>query len=418
MAGNEGTGLYMDLPYHQEPQQYYQNAAAVAVETQYYPQEEYPTWSEPAAATTQVGEVLAPTYAALALPLQVPANAPATTPTFTATAITLPPPPPTFQAIIPPVPVTAAAQEESLARDRHQAARAQSALRTYVRHNYKRTGNMRKLCFKILAIARVLMFAKDDPRYCRPTGVAAARSRFKHDKGLSIAVRSSKMELTLGPGAGSESTIISTPDAILDAADSSSATSLISLQTGLPTPPLVPDSKSPPITPTAATTLTSSDQQQPQQVSQPNLQQPRGSLAGLPWELKEMILRGLDPEGLLSERQFQAVMLYSGTRWETIRQPWERWGEIREMVLETTGRNRATLDQQLLVDCAKAGDIVECQTVGMKCAEVRTPKHLDGDIPTFIARQSPDPDGFIFATCGKLHVNEGIPRYIVDGFEE
>ncbi|KAG0270548.1 NACHT, LRR and PYD domains-containing protein 14, partial [Linnemannia exigua] len=129
MAGNEGTGLYMDQPFHQQQQQYYQNAASVAVETQYYPQEESLTWNAPAAATTQVGEVLAPTYAALALPLQVPANAPTTISTPAGAIITLPLP--TLQAIIPPAPVTAAAQEESLARDRHQAARAQSALKTY-----------------------------------------------------------------------------------------------------------------------------------------------------------------------------------------------------------------------------------------------------------------------------------------------
>ncbi|KAF9133244.1 NACHT, LRR and PYD domains-containing protein 3 [Mortierella sp. 14UC] len=318
MAGNEGTGLYMDQPFHQQQQQYYQNAASVAVETQYYPQEELPTLSGPAASVNQVGEVLAPTYAALALPLQVPANAPDATPTTTATVTALPPPP-ALPVVMPPV--TAATQEESLARDRRQAARAQSALKTYVRHNHKRTGNMRKLCFEILAVARVLMFAKDDPRCYRPV----SRVGSEQDAGLTMAVRPSTLELILG--AGSDSTIISTPDTTSSgaSAESTSASSLISLQTGLPTPPLTSESKPPP-----ASTHSTTDQQ-------PDLQQPRASLACLPWELKEMILRGLDPEGLLSERQFQAVMQYSGTRWETVRQPWERWGEIREMILETTG---------------------------------------------------------------------------------
>ncbi|KAF9903867.1 NACHT, LRR and PYD domains-containing protein 14 [Linnemannia zychae] len=326
MTGNEGTGLYMDQPFHQQQQHHYQNAATVAVETQYYPQENFPTWGAPAAPAhaTQVGEVLAPTYAALALPLQVPANAPNTTTTTTDTTTTLLPPPPAMPIGFPPV--TAAIQEEILARDRRQAARVQLTLKSYVRHNLKRTDKMRKLCFKVLAVARVLMFAKDDPQRHH----LASRVESEKEAGLKISVRSSTMELTLGAGSGS--TIISTPDAIISdaTAGSTSASSLISLQTGLPTPPLASESKPPTIT--TATTATNIDQLQ-----QPDLKQPRGSLAGLPWELKEMILRGLDPEGLLSERQFQAVMQYSSTRWETVRQPWEQWWVIREMILETTG---------------------------------------------------------------------------------
>lgn len=320
MAGNEGTGLYMDLPFHQQQQQYYQNAAAVAVETQYYPQEEIPSINEPVA-STQVGEVLAPTYAALALPLQVPANAPTDTPTPTAATTIFTPPPPL--PVLPPAPVTAAAQEESLARERLQTARAQMSLKTYVRHNYKRTANMRKLCFEILAIARVLMFAKEDPKHRVPVAISTQKEA---EAGLAIAVRPTTMELTLGSGAGSNNhnPIISSPDST---PDTTSTPSLISLQTGLPTPPLATDFKSP-------TIQGPEPSQHPEQQDQQ--QQPRGSLAALPWELKEMILRGLDPEGLLSERQFQAVMNYSATRWETVRQPWERWGEIREMILEKT----------------------------------------------------------------------------------
>ncbi|KAH7056806.1 hypothetical protein BKA57DRAFT_213757 [Linnemannia elongata] len=107
MAGNAGTGLYMDLPFHQQQEQYYQNAATVAVETQYYPQEELPSINEPVA-LTQVGEVLAPTYAALALPLQVPANAPTDAPTPTAATATFTPPPPPLPVLLP-APITAAA---------------------------------------------------------------------------------------------------------------------------------------------------------------------------------------------------------------------------------------------------------------------------------------------------------------------
>ncbi|KAF9121006.1 NACHT, LRR and PYD domains-containing protein 3 [Mortierella sp. GBA39] len=320
MAGNEGTGLYMDMPFHQQQQQYYQNAAIVAVETQYYPQEELPIMYEPVA-STQVGEVLAPTYAALALPLQVPANAPTDAPAPTAATTTFTPPPPL--PVLPPAPVTAAAHQESLARERHQTARAQMSLKTYVRHNYKRTGNMRTLCFEILAVARVLMFAKEDPERCVPVTISTQK---EVEAGLTIAVRPTTMELTLGSGAGNNNhnTIISSLDST---SDTTSTPCLISLQTGLPTPPLAPDFKS-------STIQGPESSQHPEQQDQQ--QQTRGSLAALPWELKEMILRGLDPEGLLSERQFQAVMNYSATQWETVRQPWERWGEIRERILEKT----------------------------------------------------------------------------------
>jgi hypothetical protein len=334
MAGNEGTGLYMDMPLHQQHQQhYYQNAAAVAVETQYYPQEELPPLHEPVV-TAPVGEVLAPTYAALALPLQVPANAPTDAPTPTVATTTLVPPLPPLIPALPPAPVTAAAQEESLARERLQATRAQMALKTYVRHNYKRTGNMRKLCFEILAVARVLMFAKDAP--LRSVASPTTNSKENEAKaGLAIASRPTTIELPFGAGAGSNSnTFISTTDLT---SDTTSIPSLISLRTGLPTPPLATDSKSPTIITDARQIEGAENSDQQQQYAEQEQQQLRGGLAALPWELKEMILRGLDPEGLLSERQFQAVMNYSASRWETVRQPWERWGEIRELILEKTG---------------------------------------------------------------------------------
>ncbi|KAF9085923.1 NACHT, LRR and PYD domains-containing protein 13 [Mortierella sp. AD031] len=336
MAGNEGTGLYMDQPFHQQQHQY-QNVAAVAVETQYYPQEHFQPTHEGDNPATQVGEVLAPTYAALALPLQVPANAPAATAAPPSTVpLTLPP--------LPAPPVTAATQEQNLARERQQVALAQMSLKTYVRTNYKRTGNMRKLCFEILAIARVLMFAKDDTRH----NSSSRRGRAAETgSGPALSARPTMMELTLeAGGSGSANNIISSPETSSDTTNSlASAPTLISLQTGLPTPPLAVESKSPtdprlPIPHHLMTTDGEEDseqQQQQQQEHEQQQEQPRGSLARLPWELKEMILRGLDPEGLLSERQFQTVMKYCATHWETVRQPWDRWGEIRERILEKTG---------------------------------------------------------------------------------
>ncbi|KAF9924454.1 NACHT, LRR and PYD domains-containing protein 3 [Linnemannia zychae] len=317
MAGNEGTGLYVGHSY----QQRYQNIPVVAVETQYYPQEISLNWNEPSVFATQVGEVMAPTYAALSLPLQVPAQAPMTVPTSTTTP---PPPSPPSEPVQPPV--TAAVQEARLERERQQVARAQRVLKSYVRRNHKRTCNLRKLCFEILAVARVLVFAKDDPK-CR---------RMESSKSTTI-------ELTLDARYTSSAFVSSQDSKNLDSSRST-LMPLVSLQNGLPTPPLASDFKSPSMSATspidASSTITATDSclmvpsEQSQQLQKQH--QPRGSLAGLPWELKEMILRGLDPEGLLSDRQFQAVMNYSSTRWETIRQPWERWGEIREMILEKT----------------------------------------------------------------------------------
>lgn len=161
-----------------------------------------------------------------------------------------------------------APNERDLERERQQLLSALASLKTYVRHNYKRTERMRRLCFEVLVATRILMFAKDDPKVC-------------------------------------------------------TSTASISLMTGLPTPPLA-GALSPLMTkdPLLSTTTTEG---------------PRGTMAGMPWEIKKMILRGLDLEGLLSERQFQGIVNYgSMPRWETVRQPWDRWGEIREGILERT----------------------------------------------------------------------------------
>ncbi|KAG0375333.1 hypothetical protein BGX24_009242 [Mortierella sp. AD032] len=100
--------------------------------------------------------------------------------------------------------------------------------------NHKRTGNMCKLCIKILAIARVLMFGKDHWCY-RPAADAATRVWFKQDHGLPMTVRCFKVEMALGPGAGSESAMISTPDAFSEATDLSAQISdIIEYQTNGP----------------------------------------------------------------------------------------------------------------------------------------------------------------------------------------
>lgn len=164
-----------------------------------------------------------------------------------------------------------APDERDLERERQQLLLALSSLKTYVRHNYRRTEKMRRLCFEVLVATRILMFAKDDP----------------------------------------------------DMRKSTTEEATISLLTGLPTPPIA---EVPLVTKDLGMLSLST-----------TTEGPRGTMAGLPWEIKVMILRGLDLEGLLSEHQFQGIVNYgSMPRWETIRQPWDRWGEIREAILERT----------------------------------------------------------------------------------
>lgn len=216
----------------------------------------------------QVGEVLAPTHAALAQPLQVPVQQVPAPHAFLHHNHLLHPNPNVYngQGAAP------APSEEEAERERDRLYKALGTLKSNVRRNFKRTTRMRKLCFETLAVARVLMFAKD------------------------------------------ASTYIPKP------------TSVIPLQTGLPTPPPTGDDEEKLMQSQDNTMFISS-------LSSPA---PKSTLAGLPWEIKEMILRNLDRDRILSERQFQAVVHYGSTRWETIRQPWERWGEIRETILEKT----------------------------------------------------------------------------------
>ncbi|KAF9304159.1 NACHT, LRR and PYD domains-containing protein 14 [Mortierella antarctica] len=224
-----------------------------------------------------VAEILATTHHATIL-----------APPFSAPVPPTPPPPP-----LPPLHFhqqqhlhPEAPDERDLERERQQLLLALSSLKTYVRHNYRRTEKMRRLCFEVLVATRILMFAKDDPGVCNSTTTEEAT---------------------------------------------------IPLLTGLPTPPIagVPSPATKDLgmlsttTATTATTTTTTTTTTTEGL--------RGTMAGMPWEIKEMILRKLDLEGLLSERQFQGIVNYGSTpRWETVRQPWDRWGEVREAILERT----------------------------------------------------------------------------------
>ncbi|KAF9436860.1 NACHT, LRR and PYD domains-containing protein 3 [Entomortierella beljakovae] len=195
-------------------------------------------------------------------------------------------------------------------RDREQKLQALTKLKTYVRLNFRRTTKLHSLCFEILMTARVLMFAKDSTVFKAP---------FASEIGpISRTMDQAKSQTIIESSQGVPSAIIP-------------------IQTGLPTPPLLNDAE-PNLVLNDGTKEddiengVSSDIYLDQiVVTSPRA---RGTLACLPWEVKEMILRSLDRKGLLSEKQFQAIMAYSGSLWETTREPWERWGEIRETILE------------------------------------------------------------------------------------
>ncbi|KAF9115242.1 NACHT, LRR and PYD domains-containing protein 3 [Mortierella sp. AM989] len=265
---------------------------------------------------TQVGEVLAPTHAAIAQPLQIPLFA----------AFNPPPIPhqPHLQGFHPHGGGAAAApghNERNMEREREQLLLALATLKTYVRHNYKRNTRLHSLCFEILVTARVLMFAKDETIFKLPSSTPS----------LSLSPPSlepKQNENGIAANGFKPLDLDSNQDAPL---------CVIPIQTGLPTPPLLRETE----------TELRSTMALPDDVEEINLEPcleqitvtrsaPRGTLAGIPWEIKEMILRSLDRQGLLSDQQFQAIMTYSASNWETVRQPWERWGEIRETILEKT----------------------------------------------------------------------------------
>ncbi|KAF9954582.1 RNA-DNA hybrid ribonuclease [Mortierella alpina] len=278
----------------------------------------------PVAVATPVGEVLAPTHAALAQPLQVPPLAPLQGQQGgdTIGGAVMGGVPTASITTAPPVP-----NEQDLERDRQQLMLALSSVKTYVRHNFKRTTKLRKLCFEILAVCRLLMFAKDNPSH-----VQEVASRYVERCGVGEAAVDTQDE----------------PRLDFQHLDSTQPFTLMAapILTGLPTPPIMiqdlglsalrldVEPCNPLDNEAGMDPLHVTEEEYPVMAS--HGRGPRGTLAGLPWEIKEMILRALDREGLLSEPQFQSIMTYGATRWETVRQPWQRWGEIRESILERT----------------------------------------------------------------------------------
>ncbi|KAG0327464.1 NACHT, LRR and PYD domains-containing protein 14 [Dissophora globulifera] len=330
---------HQQLPHHQQRQQQQQQPQTIANSGEMLANTN--SYGFMVSNGAQVGEVLAPTHAALAQPLLVPALA--TPPSVQNQAHMQPGLPPLafFGQAGLGAPVL---NEQQLEQERKQLNLALTTLKTYVRHNYKRTGRMRRLCFEILAIARVLLFAKDAPMFVpsesRPSNYPS--SPLSASPFLSSSASPATLDHTKFSG---QTLPRSDPDVVGRLQELSlglkggSPPSVIPMQTGLPTPPLAMDAdlvlkarlsltmEKSTLDSTGDKTMLESGERSPA---------PRATLACLPWEIKEMILRALDTQGLLSGKQFQAIMKYSGSQWETTRQPWERWGEIREMILEKT----------------------------------------------------------------------------------
>ncbi|KAF8982199.1 NACHT, LRR and PYD domains-containing protein 14, partial [Entomortierella lignicola] len=204
--------------------------------------------------------------------------------------------------------------ERNLEQERRQLLIALATLKTYVRHNYKRTTRMHSLCFEILVTARVLMFAKDAAVFTLPLPSSP-----------SFPLQSQNRDESKNEAKG----IIESPSLELC---QNILPPTIPMQFGLPTPPLKETETETEFGTRPILQGIDGGDLEPM-VTSPG---PRGTLADLPWEIKEMILRSLDREGLLSERQFQAIMSYCASNWETVRKPWDRWGEIRETILENT----------------------------------------------------------------------------------
>ncbi|KAF9191020.1 hypothetical protein BGZ51_007853 [Haplosporangium sp. Z 767] len=289
-----------------------------------------------------VGEVLAPTHAALAQPLQLP-------------QVVVHPQQQQQQQqqqhqaqTMPGVLGAAPQNEEDLERERQQLHHMLARLKSYVRCNRKRTAKLRKLCFEILVMGRILMFAKDSAIV---SASAPAAMTTKRPSALILQAPGAEA-VTEWEEADRASQDRPKPSRIDHPWELTHSTSsaVIPTHTGLPTPPLVQDKtldlgdadnddggakgesdiaklrQGSPDTPCI----------QPYPITLSNSHGPPCTLAGLPWEIKEMILRALDRDGLLSDRQFQAIMNYCASSWETKRQAWERWGEIRETILEKT----------------------------------------------------------------------------------
>ncbi|KAF9579799.1 NACHT, LRR and PYD domains-containing protein 14, partial [Lunasporangiospora selenospora] len=257
-------------------------------------------------------------------------------------------------------------EERDLEWEQKQVVQLVKTLRNYIRLNLGRTNKLRILSFEILVKARVLMFAEDaSPSMATVTTMMTQHLSLSRPASTGVDLEDSAFEICHGGNSNMRA----------------QTQAIIPPRTGLPTPPL----STPEISLDQKIGLAPlpSEVEGRRSVSDDGLQEkrpgsteswmrqecrqflrhpfrvraggvgggggsgsgfsnergggPRGTMSGLPWEIKEMILRELDPSRLLSDSQFQAIMTHAASTWSTVRQPWERWGEIREGILEEVG---------------------------------------------------------------------------------
>ncbi|KAF9167058.1 NACHT, LRR and PYD domains-containing protein 14 [Actinomortierella ambigua] len=241
--------------------------------------------------------------------------------------------------------------EQAIAQERRRFEQAMTTLKSYVRLNHKRTMRLRHQCFETLVSARILTYGHDgDPdasalvQEQHPSSTSTTTteevvrvyhgSKNPHEGGRSksLAFIPSNTGLPTPPlsnGAGS-GPIKSTP--------STSASAAAQAETAdLPVTPEEDYAAMPPTNTTATVAALVPSSTKPPLSSSIASVTARPSLVRLPWEIQETILFCLDEDRVLTRKQFHAILRHATERWDTVRQPWERWGDVRETILEQTG---------------------------------------------------------------------------------
>ncbi|KAG0266894.1 NACHT, LRR and PYD domains-containing protein 14 [Actinomortierella ambigua] len=238
--------------------------------------------------------------------------------------------------------------EQAIAQERRRFEQAMTTLKSYVRLNHKRTMRLRHQCFETLVSARILTYGHDgDPdasalvQEHHPSSTSTTTteevvrvyhgSKNPHEGGRSksLAFIPSNTGLPTPPlsnGAGS-GPIKSTP----------STSASASAQADLPVTPEEDYAAVPPTNTTATVAALVPSSTKPTPSSSIASVTARPSLVRLPWEIQETILFCLDEDRVLTRKQFHAILRHATERWDTVRQPWERWGDVRETILEQTG---------------------------------------------------------------------------------
>ncbi|KAF9973484.1 NACHT, LRR and PYD domains-containing protein 13 [Actinomortierella ambigua] len=231
--------------------------------------------------------------------------------------------------------------EQAIAQERRRFEQAMTRLKSYVRLNHKRTMRLRSQCFETLVCARILIYGQDGnpdastlaPESQRTTSTTITEEVVRVHHGHKMPRNDARDK---GPTFIPSNTGLPTPP-LSGGAESaptnpiSSASATIPAATAKAQGDEVPDL---PVTPDGEYYTFSSTNTTVVAAPSPTT---RPSLVRLPWEIQEAILFCLDEDRVLTRNQFHAILRHATDRWDTVRQPWERWGDVREAILEQTG---------------------------------------------------------------------------------